>query len=225
MNFSSSNATSFSPSYLYKQTFVQGFTIKIHPDLASHPIEAAQLYIELEKQLRSITEVVPVNALYYLQQVTIWVEWQNDLNGAAVYHPSKQWLEINGFNVDKTDSVEINNTKNFIGWSDTQPWMMLHELAHAYHFQILGEMNLKVLEAYRQAVEKKLYDSVEYDGRHKMKAYAMNNAKEYFAELTEAYFGRNDFYPYTHEDLREHDILGYWMMESSWGLINASPSI
>jgi len=38
-----------------------------------------------------------------------------------------------------------------------------------------------------------------------MRAYAMNDAKEYFAEETEAFFGRNDFYPFTREELKKHD--------------------
>ena len=37
------------------------------------------------------------------------------------------------------------------------------------------------------------------------RAYAMTNFKEYFAEDTEAYFGRNDFQPFDREELRQMD--------------------
>ena len=33
----------------------------------------------------------------------------------------------------------------------------------------------------------------------------MTNAMEYFAELTEAYFGVNDFYPFNRSELQRHD--------------------
>ena len=38
-----------------------------------------------------------------------------------------------------------------------------------------------------------------------MKHYGLNNEKEYFAEGTEAYFYRNDFYPFVRAELKEHD--------------------
>ena len=38
-------------------------------------------------------------------------------------------------------------------------------------------------------------------GRH----YALTNPQEYFAESTEAYFSRNDFFPYDRAELEKHD--------------------
>ncbi|MCK5727113.1 MAG: hypothetical protein KAH22_09850 [Thiotrichaceae bacterium] len=201
---------------LYIKVIIQGFVLQIHREIAQHPLEAQELYVVLEKQLRTVVESVPVGALHQLQQVTIWVEWDNGCEAAARYHPSRSWLEENGANPDKAQCVEINATLKFIQWSHTQPWMILHELAHAYHFQVLGENNKNIQIAFQQAREKKLYDCVEYDGRLMLKAYAITNDKEYFAELSEAYFGRNDYYPYTHEDLKKHDYIGYQLMVSSW---------
>jgi Mlc titration factor MtfA (ptsG expression regulator) len=48
------------------------------------------------------------------------------------------------------------------------------------------------------------------------RAYAMSNAKEYFAESSEAYFGRNDFYPFTRAELKEHDPQMYDLLERLW---------
>jgi hypothetical protein len=41
---------------------------------------------------------------------------------------------------------------------------------------------------------------------------------EYFAELSEAYFWVNDFYPFVRAELREHDPAGYAAVEAAWGL-------
>ncbi len=38
-----------------------------------------------------------------------------------------------------------------------------------------------------------------------MKHYGLTNHKEYFAEGTEAFFYRNDFYPFVRAELKEHD--------------------
>ena len=37
------------------------------------------------------------------------------------------------------------------------------------------------------------------------RAYALTTPQEYFAEGTEAFFGRNDFFPYDRAELRRHD--------------------
>ena len=48
------------------------------------------------------------------------------------------------------------------------------------------------------------------------RAYAMNNHREYFAEITEAYFGTNDFYPFNRAELARHDPEGFELMERIW---------
>ena len=44
----------------------------------------------------------------------------------------------------------------------------------------------------------------------------MNNHREYFAELSEAYFGENDFPPFTRIDLQLFDLQGYEAIEAAW---------
>src|SRR5207248_2653244 len=133
-----------------------------------------------------------------LKKVRLWMEWEAKKNGAAEFHASLGWLKDNGYNPDKEKAVEINNTRSFVKWSrQNQPWMVLHELAHAYHFRVLGDNYPPLHDAYKQAKERKLYDEVEYiqdeKTRLKKRAYAITSPAEYFAELSEAYFGKNDF--------------------------------
>jgi hypothetical protein len=46
----------------------------------------------------------------------------------------------------------------------------------------------------------------------------MTNAMEYFAEATEAYFARNDFYPFDRDELKKHDPEMYALVEKLWGV-------
>ena len=46
----------------------------------------------------------------------------------------------------------------------------------------------------------------------------MNNPKEYFAESTEAFFGRNDFYPFVRSELQQHDPRMYELVKAAWGV-------
>jgi dipeptidyl-peptidase-4 len=97
------------------------------------------------------------------------------------------------------------------------PMVVLHELAHAYHDEVLGFDDPRIIAAYKQAMDKGLYDKVlTYTGRE-VEAYAATNEKEYFAEATEAYFYRNDFYPFLGAELKRHDPVGYDLMVEIWG--------
>ena len=208
----------FDPTTDYTSREMLGFTVHVHPEVEKHPAEAKEAFVELESQLKRLCEVVPEKPLASLKKVKFWVEWEVKKNGAAEFHVSPGWLKDNGYNPDKGHGVEINNLKNFVAWSrKAQPWMVMHELAHAYHFTVLGDKYPPLEAAYKQAMERKLYDEVAFVTGGKKKAYAATNRAEYFAELTEAYFGKNDFFPFTRAELEKHDPVGYKLMKDAWG--------
>jgi hypothetical protein len=92
----------------------------------------------------------------------------------------------------------------------------MHELAHAYHDRALGEHNEAILAAYENAKQSGLYTQVRYIDGSTRPAYAMTNRMEYFAELTEAYLGVNDFFPFNRDELARHDPQGFALMEQVW---------
>ena len=55
-----------------------------------------------------------------------------------------------------------------------------------------------------------------FDGRL-VGHYAKTNHKEYFAEGTESYFYRNDFYPFVRAELKKHDPDLHAVLEKVWG--------
>jgi len=205
------------PVSAYVVRHVGGFRVLVHREVLMHPAEAKEALRELDTQIRQIIRAVPPQPLQALRRVRIWLEWENNPRGAAEYHPSAEWLREHGYNPEKAGGVEINNARNFVRWSRReQPWMLLHELAHAYHHQVLGYENRMVLIAYQHAMRRGLYEQVEYIRGGRQKAYAATNVQEYFAELSEAYFGKNDFYPFTRDELARHDPVGHRMIERAW---------
>ncbi len=123
------------------------------------------------------------------------------------YHPDADWLREHGMNPEKARCVEIANAENFLKWTKEQPWMVLHELAHAYHHQFLedGYKNPEIRAVYESGIKEKRYDSVLYFNGKLVRAYASNNPMEYFAESSEAFFGSNDFFPFVRAELKRHD--------------------
>jgi len=95
----------------------------------------------------------------------------------------------------------------------------MHELAHAYHDQVLGFDDEEIIAAFQQAKKAKIYESVLAHNHRKVKHYSLTNHKEYFAESTESYLGVNDFYPFVRAELKEHDPRMFFLQEKIWGKI------
>lgn len=215
--FLPSMALAYEPESAYSTRVVRGFTVKIHETVAEHDKDAEELLREIDGQLGHIEKVLTADQLETLRKIRIWVEWDRKPRGAAEFHVSAGFLKANDYHPDKLHGVEISNTRNFVAWSrKAQPWCMMHELAHAYHFTVLGEKHEPLQAAYRQAIERKLYEKVKHVNGRTEKAYAATNPAEYFAELTEAYLGKNDFEPFIRRELEKHDPVGYRLMQTVW---------
>jgi hypothetical protein len=135
----------------------------------------------------------------------------------AEYHVSEDFLRSHGYNPAKAKAVEIGNARRFLDWSKDQPAMVLHELAHAYHDQVLGYDQAAIKAAHQRAAESKRYDAVLRASGRKERAYALTSPQEFFAETSEAFFGTNDFFPFVRSELREHDPGTFKLLEELWG--------
>ncbi len=205
----------------YRTRQIEGWTILVSSQLLrDQPDLADRTLTLLGFQLYQITRVIPPDALQKLRTVKIWVEEKEPHHPCMAYHPDPGWLKEHGMTPRKARCVEIANARNFLSWTLQQPWMVLHELAHAYHHQFLedGFQNAEVKAAFDRAVGAGRYNKVLRYGGEEEKAYALNNPQEYFAEATEAYFGTNDFFPFIRIELRRHDPAAYAALESAWGI-------
>jgi hypothetical protein len=194
----------FEPTSAFERQQVEGWPVLVHKKVLAKKDLWEHTLRQLQVQLYNITRMVPAKAVERLRQVRIWVE-ENPKVRCMCYHPSRRWLEGHDFNPEKAKSVELGGPETFCDWTRHQPWMVLHELAHGYHHQVIGYDHPGVRAAYEKAKKAGSYESVLYLGGNKKKAYAMNNDQEYFAELTEAWFGTNDFYPFVRAEVLVHD--------------------
>jgi hypothetical protein len=134
------------------------------------------------------------------------------------YHPSAAWLKANGYSTDLEKCVHIPRaadlpTKRNI---NEQPWVILHELAHAYHDQVLSFDEPRIKEAYEKYKKSGHGDqTLLYDGR-RVRHYALTDHKEFFAEMTESYFGVNDFFPFNRAELMEAEPEIYALLKDIW---------
>jgi hypothetical protein len=209
----------FDPVEQYIERKIEGWKVLVNRKLLDEGKgELADETLKLlGDHLYRITRVVPAEPLAKLRGIPVWVELAHPKHPCMCYHPSAGWLRENGMNPAKAKGVELANARTFLDWTKQQPWMVLHELAHGYHDQVLGFDDATVAECHRLAKESKAYESVlKWDGR-KVRHYALNNPQEYFAEATEAYFGTNDHYPFVRAEMKEFDPRCYELMEKVWG--------
>ncbi len=161
----------------------------------------------LEYKLADIKMVVPADRVKKLQSVTIVLDLTHGKLRPMQYHPSAGWLKANGYSTDLAKCVHIPRAADLPTKRNTneQPWVILHELAHAYHDQVLGFDEPRIKEAYEKFKASGHGDkTLLYNGR-RVRHYALTDHKEFFAEMTEAYFGVNDFFPFNRGELKESE--------------------
>ena len=203
---------------------MEGWTVHIDPALleGEHAEEGAKALRMLGDHLNRIALLMDDERLEKLRGLEIWIEHHHPTLGAMQYHPSRGWLVDNGHDPRLVKKVHIPRAGALIsrGQLLKHPAVVLHELAHAYHDQVLGFDHEGIKNAWDDAMEAGKYDKVLlFNGRF-VKHYATTNHKEYFAESTEAYFYRNDFYPFVRAELKEHDPTMHALMETIWGKLN-----
>lgn len=217
----------------YDTQKVLGWTLNIDQRLTKDSHEATEKAVKLLKQqLEEVVRVVPPTAVSKLREVPLWFSPEYPgIGPRAEYHPDKGWLVDNHRNPEMAKAIEFTNIRIFEQELKRMPNFALHELAHAYHDRVLGFENPTIEAAYQRAKTAGIYDNVERspgDGRPnvKDKAYAMVNAKEYFAETSEAFFSRNDFYPFNREELDKHDPEMSKVLDRFWynGLVEVPAS-
>jgi hypothetical protein len=205
-------------SWQYTSVKVGGFTLMVE-DRAKANRELYELALEeIKRQIGAINRVVPDIPLAELKKIRIFIHGESE-TACMAFHPNPQWLREHKMDPGMAGHAEIGSVSNFVSWTYEQPWMVLHELAHGYHFRFLpqAENNPTVLEAYRACVESKKYEEVLHGNGSTRRHYGLNNQMEYFAEATEAYFGMNDFFPFNRAELRAYDPATFSLMESVWG--------
>jgi hypothetical protein len=197
---------------------VEGWAVRVSNALtADRPEETERAMELLAEQLRIVCEVLPAGPLAKVRTVPIWMSPPYaGVRPTGEYHPGKGWLEKQGRRPELHRCIEFTNTAIFDREIKRMPVLVLHELAHAYHDQVLGFDHALVKTAFERARNSGSYEAVLRHNGKTEKAYAITNEREYFAESTEAFFGRNDFFPFNRTELQQHDAPMVKVLSEVW---------
>ena len=190
---------------------IEGWTVEIDDRLLEPSEEPSEELGELSLRLLSdqlfrIAFLLPESKVEQLRTVKIRLDLTHGKLTSAQYHPSRNWLRNNGYSESLAKCVHLPDAARFASKNlhRTQPWVMLHELAHAYHDQFLegGFENPTIKEAWKTLVESGKYEKTLHIDGHETKHYALTDQMEFFAEFSEAFFGMNDFFPFNRGELK-----------------------
>ena len=201
---------------------MEGWTVHIDPKLlmGEHAEDGARALKMLANHLQRIAIFVPQKSLEDLQRLEIWIEHDHPIDTEpGPYHPGVDWLVKRGYDPRLAKKVHVTRAGSLLERQHMlkHPAVILHELAHSYHDQVLGFDEPRIKAAYERAMKAGIYNEVlDHTGR-KVRHYAATNHREYFAEGTEAYFYRNDFYPFVRAELKQHDPWLHDLLEEIWG--------
>ena len=173
----------------------------------------------LTARLVAIAIVVPEPALAKLRAITIQLDSDYGDLRVMQYHPSAGWLKGNGYSETLAKCAHIPDAEQFLSPFENHrmPWVVLHELAHGFHDQTIGFEDARVIAVWKKFRDSGKYQSVLTSPGQMREHYGLTNQKEFFAEMTEAYFGSNDFYPFVTGELKQAEPETFALLAEIWG--------
>lgn len=195
---------------------MHGWTVHVDPTLleGKESTQGKRALSMLANHLERISLLLTGQQLKDMRKLELWIEHRHQTLKNMQYHPSAAWLRNHDCDVRLAKKVHIPIARNLLSREQLlkHPAVVLHELAHAYHDQVLGFDDKRVFNAFKEARDSDVYKRTMSHRGKTVRHYALSNHKEYFAEGTEAFFYRNDFYPFVRAELKQadaklHDVL------------------
>jgi TolB protein len=205
----------------HQQQILSGWTVRVDQRLlagAVGSVEERSLKL-LEARLVALAAVMPEEALARLREIPIQIDLTHGELQSMQYHPSAEWLREHGYLTNLAKCVHVPDAAYFSSAYEAfrQPMAILHELAHAYHDRVLGFDEPRIRQAWSEFRDSKRYESVLMNTGDLRRHYGLTNPVEFFAEMTEAYFGENDFYPFVAGELQGAEPKLFTLLGEIWG--------
>lgn len=218
------SSTNHGVTYKYMVEKLLGWEVLVEDTVwLERPKLTRESLIMVHGSLSNVIAAMPRSAVELLQTIPIYITDTRSSGRAAHVHMSAEWLREHGEDEMKVHAVDICDPTLLSRYLIDQPWMILHELSHAYHAKFFSAEDLSELESlHRRALQAGKYGKLPYLSTIR-DHYGATNPHEYFAESSEAYWGKNDFYPFNRDDLKDYDPEMYYFVAKVWRKESAPP--
>ncbi len=207
--------TPYEPTSHYTIMNMEGWKVYVNKALlpgGAHAEMGAKAIERLRGDMVLVKHWVADEPLAKLLKVGIWLELDstNGPHGRTPvfhYHPFLGWLKKMDFHPGKHKCVEYSRAASLVKnrRGKATAMILLHELAHAYHDQILSFNDPDILAAHKRAREGGKYPKTDWVVRA--------DHKEFFAGVSTRYFGTKE----EREALVERDPILLKKLQKVWG--------
>lgn len=219
----------------YDRCVINGFQVFYERNLFHQQCVDSELRAILESDLCEMEHMLSDAHLELMQSVSIWLNVSQSVGHpdavnrgyGLAFHHDPEWMKKNGVDLRKCGHIEVYSVADYMKWRECQPLVLFHEFVHFFHYHI-GREREDIQRAYSMAMDRHLYDSVQHiAGKDEVtkkeivvwrRGYAASNCYEYFAQMSEAYFGQCNYYPFHREQLKRHDEGAYRLCTKLWSL-------
>ena len=166
---------------------------------------------------RTAADRLPSTSIGTLRHTPVWIDVSfNDPENMAIYMEDVQ--DPGSVDLPYVNGIRVSAEaiKEELAYEESEGFA-IHELAHAWHCMAYDPCwsGTRIMSAYAAAMSDDLYDSVPYLYGGNERAYAATDDAEYFAELSEAWFDTNDYFPFNRDEVRAHDPNGAKVVEAA----------
>jgi hypothetical protein len=185
---------------------IHGWIVAIDHRLLDDETGARALAL-LEKELRFISEKIPVRYAKKLQAIPIYLDKSHGQLKGEMYHPDLQWLIDHHYDPSLWRCVQVPRAVEFCdrGRREKEPHPLLHQLIHGFQDQAFGFKDPRIVAGYERFKAGR-------SGKHP----ALIRPREYFLEMSLAYFNIGRVPPKTAEALKRDDAETYRLIEDCW---------
>lgn len=219
------------PRREYVEAEAGGWKVLVESELTERDPEVYRSAISrLDANLRRVRRILPQATQAKLLSLPIFLMYgerseRGGRNNGAEYFQKHAPEHFAHIDLRMGSSIVIYSATNYVWLSDF--WAMkvlIHEFAHAHQLENWTERHPDIVAAHLHAMTKELYRGVRSDQGHTLEqGYAATNQLEYFAELSCMFFVGCDYFPFSREDLRQYDPVGYRVVERIWRLDPLDP--
>ena len=211
----------------YDTRTVEGWTVHVSRRLLEdQKDDTAKTLDLLAGQLANIVKVVPAPAVGELRKVRLWLSPEYPgVRPTAEYHPDAGWLRAERAQPghgqrrpsSPTSAPSTGGGAAGCRWSCSTSWPTPTTTGCSASTSRTSSPATSVPRRAGPTTTSNASFGIPACPTRKERAYAMTNAREYFAESSEAYFGRNDFYPFTRDRAEaKHDPEMFELLERLW---------
>jgi hypothetical protein len=172
----------------------------------------------LEEELRFISEKIPGKYAKKLQAIPIYLDKYHGQLQGEMYHPDLQWLVDHHYDPSLWRCVQVPRAAEFCDPARRQiePHPLLHQLIHGFQDRAFTFEDPRIVAGYERFRSGLQQSRVVLPSGQLGPHPALIRPREYFLEMSLAYFNLGRVPPKTAEALKRDDAETFRLIEACW---------